>query len=85
MESLTRRRAQPAILFVFLFLFISLNQLSVTLNSAPIDNEVINYSHLMRKLRVRPATTGRPPSPVPNTNKQFEVPPGPPPPQDNGQ
>ncbi|KAI3964029.1 hypothetical protein MKX01_014310 [Papaver californicum] len=69
MESLARRRVQPAaaILFVFLFLFISLNQLLETINS---DHQ-------------QPA--GRPPSPVPNTNKHFEVPPGPPSPQDNGQ
>ncbi|RZC53715.1 hypothetical protein C5167_012572 [Papaver somniferum] len=81
MESLTRRRTQVGI-FVLLFIFISLNQLSVTIYSAPYDNELIN-SHL-RKLLARPPRT-RPPPPKANPSKQFEVPPPGPPPPDNGQ
>ncbi|KAI3969104.1 hypothetical protein MKW92_051579 [Papaver armeniacum] len=31
-----------------------------------------------------PRTVNRPPTPMSNPNKHFEVPPGPPPPQDDG-
>ncbi|RZC92053.1 hypothetical protein C5167_027942 [Papaver somniferum] len=78
MESLTRRRTQLAIFLAFLFLFfISLN-LSLTINSAPYD------SHLRKLLARPPRTANRPPTPMSNPNKHFEVPPGPPPPQDDG-
>ncbi|KAI3879281.1 hypothetical protein MKX03_024256 [Papaver bracteatum] len=81
MESLTRRRTQMAIFLAFMFLFfISLN---LSLDSASNDNEGIN-SHL-RKLLARPRrAANRPPTPMSNPNKHFEIPPGPPPPQDDG-
>ncbi|MCL7029694.1 hypothetical protein MKW94_001349 [Papaver nudicaule] len=84
MESLNRRKTQPAI-SVFLSLFICLN-LSVTTNSGkkaspptplPNDNELI-HSHV-RRLRPRQIS---PPTPLPNphASKPFDVPPPPPPP-----
>ncbi|KAI3891150.1 hypothetical protein MKW98_007455 [Papaver atlanticum] len=86
MESVTKRRRRTQLaIFLFLFLFFMSLHLSVAINSAPNDNEVIN-SHLMRKKLARPPrTVNRPPSPKANPNKKFEVPPPGPPPPDNGQ
>ncbi|RZC92052.1 hypothetical protein C5167_027939, partial [Papaver somniferum] len=51
---------------------------------APYDNELIN-SHLRKLLARPPRTVNRPPTPMSNPNKHFEIPPGPPPPpQDDG-
>ncbi|KAI3888247.1 hypothetical protein MKW92_010115 [Papaver armeniacum] len=83
MESLTRGRTQLVIFFGFLFLFFISLSLSVNINSAPYDNEAINR-HLRKLLARPPRTVNRPPTPMSNPNKHFEVPPGPPPPQDDG-